>query len=83
MSILAWIAFGGVAGAIANLLDPHPNTGGLLGSVILGILGAMAGGFLANLIFGITLTSFNLTSLSISVLGSLLLLSLGRAFAER
>jgi uncharacterized membrane protein YeaQ/YmgE (transglycosylase-associated protein family) len=79
MNILAWVVFGLIAGTIANLIDPQPSSGGLLGSIVLGILGAVVGGFVANLLFGLNVTGFNFTSFVISVLGSLLLLFIGRA----
>lgn len=80
MGILTWLVLGLIAGSIANLLDPRPSTGGLLGSIVLGILGALIGGFLGNLVFGIGITGFNLSSVIIAALGSLLLLFVARAF---
>ena len=53
MTIIAWLIFGLVVGIVANSLDPHPASGGLLGAVVLGIVGALVGGFLSNLVFGI------------------------------
>lgn len=82
MNIFAWIIFGFITGLIANTLDPNPDAGGLIGAVILGVLGALLGGFLGNLIFGITITGFNLSSFIIAVLGSLLLLFVSRAFRK-
>lgn len=79
MNILSWILFGLIVGIIANAIDPSPNRGGILGSMLLGIVGAIVGGFLANLIFGITVTGFNLTSFLVAVAGSLILLLIGRA----
>jgi uncharacterized membrane protein YeaQ/YmgE (transglycosylase-associated protein family) len=82
MSVLAWIVFGLIAGIIANMVDPRPASGGLLGAIVLGIAGALVGGFLANLVFGLTVSGFNFTSFAIAVLGSLLLLFVGRAFTR-
>ena len=79
MNFLAWIVFGLIAGTLANLLDPHPSSGGFLGSIALGITGSVVGGFVANLLFGLNVTGFNFTSFIIAILGSLLLLFLGRA----
>lgn len=80
MNIISWILFGLVVGIVANALDPNPNRGGVLGAVLLGIAGALLGGFVANLLFGISVTGFNLTSFLVAIAGSLLLLFLGRAF---
>lgn len=79
MNILSWLLFGLIVGIVANAIDPEPNRGGVLGSILLGVVGALIGGFLANLIFGITVTGFNLTSFLVAVAGSLLLLFIGRA----
>lgn len=79
MNILAWIIFGLIVGIVANIIDPYPEKGGLLGAVVLGMLGSILGGFLGNLVFGIGVTGFNFPSFAIAVLGSLLLLFLGRA----
>lgn len=78
MNILSWILFGLIVGIVANAMDPSPNRG-ILGSVLLGIVGALVGGFLANLIFGVSITGFNVTAFLVAIAGSLLLLFFGRA----
>lgn len=82
MNILAWVLFGLIAGVIANMIDPRPAQGGVLGAIVLGIVGALLGGFLANLLFGVGVTGFDLTSFIIAVAGSLLVLMVGRAFGR-
>lgn len=82
MNILSWILFGLIAGIIANLIDPRPAQGGILGAIVLGIVGALLGGFLANLFFGLEITGFNITSFIIAVAGSLLVLVIGRALTR-
>ena len=79
MNVLAWLVFGVIVGVVANAIDPEPNRGGLLGAILLGVVGAMIGGFLANLLFGVSVTGFNVTSFIVAVAGSLLLLFAGRA----
>jgi len=79
MNIISWILFGLIVGIIANAVDPEPAQGGLLNAMLLGIVGALIGGFLAELIFGVGVSGFNLTSFLIAVAGSLLLLFIGRA----
>lgn len=83
MNFISWIIFGAVAGFLANLIDSNPDKGGLLGTVILGILGALLGGFLGNLLFGIEVTGFNLTSFVLAIIGSLILLGLERALTSK
>ena len=79
MNLLSWMIFGLIVGIIANAIDPDPNRGGILGSILLGVVGALVGGFLANLVFGVSVTGFNLTSFLVAIAGSLLLLFIGRA----
>jgi uncharacterized membrane protein YeaQ/YmgE (transglycosylase-associated protein family) len=80
MNVISWIVFGAIVGVLANLLDPRPAVGGAIGAVVLGVLGAVVGGFLANVLLGISVTGFNFSSFIIAVLGSLLLLLIGRSF---
>lgn len=84
MNVLFWIAFGLIAGAIAKLIMPGKDPGGCLVTIIIGILGAMLGGFIGTEIldFG-TVTGFNLRSFGIAVLGSVLLLALYRILVGR
>jgi uncharacterized membrane protein YeaQ/YmgE (transglycosylase-associated protein family) len=79
MNVVSWILFGVIVGIVANAIDPSPNRGGILGSILLGIVGALVGGFIANLAFGITLTSFNVTSFLVAIAGSLVLLFVAKA----
>lgn len=80
MDILSWALFGLIAGVVANAIDPAPSQGGVLGAIVLGIVGALVGGFVANVIFGAGITGFNFTSIAVAVVGSLIVLYLGRAF---
>jgi uncharacterized membrane protein YeaQ/YmgE (transglycosylase-associated protein family) len=49
-SIIAWILIGLVAGALAKLIMPGDDPGGIIVTILIGIAGAFVGGFLANLI---------------------------------
>ena len=77
MSILYWIVFGLIAGSIANFLSPS-SQGGILGSIVLGIIGAIVGGYLGERLFGVGVTGFNVMSFVVAVLGSLVVLFVGR-----
>jgi len=50
MGILGWIIFGLVVGALAKLIMPGKDPGGIFVTIILGIVGALIGGFLGRLI---------------------------------
>jgi uncharacterized membrane protein YeaQ/YmgE (transglycosylase-associated protein family) len=80
MNLFTWIVFGLIVGIIAELVDHQPARGGLFGAVLLGIVGAVVGGFMANTLFGLSVSGFDFTSLAIATVGSLLVLSLGRAW---
>lgn len=79
MSIFAWVIFGLISGAVANIIDPEPAQGGAIGAVMLGILGAVVGGLVANLIFGVGITGFNVPSFTVAILGAIALLMAGKA----
>jgi uncharacterized membrane protein YeaQ/YmgE (transglycosylase-associated protein family) len=74
MNLLSWALFGLIVGIVANAIDPAPNEGGLLGTVLLGVAGALVGGFFANLLFGVAVSGFDLISFIVAVAGSLVVL---------
>jgi uncharacterized membrane protein YeaQ/YmgE (transglycosylase-associated protein family) len=81
MTILYWIIFGLIAGSIADYISPGYK-GGIIGSIILGIIGAVVGGYLGEVFFGVGVTGFNLMSFAVAVLGSLLVLFIGRLLSR-
>lgn len=82
MTIIYWILFGLIAGSIANFIEPRPSKGGILGSIALGIVGAVVGGFIGSALFGVSVTGFNLTSFILAVAGSLIVLFFARAMTK-
>lgn len=52
MSILAWIVLGAIAGYLAGFLVRGDEGMGVIGHILLGIVGALVGGFLAGVLFG-------------------------------
>ncbi|HAU98681.1 MAG: Transglycosylase-associated protein [Microgenomates group bacterium GW2011_GWF2_45_18] len=79
MSLLYWIVFGLIAGSVANFIAPS-SQGGFVGSIILGIIGAVVGGYLGERFFGVGVTGFNLTSFVVAVGGALVTLFVSRLF---
>ncbi|EDY6568795.1 GlsB/YeaQ/YmgE family stress response membrane protein [Salmonella enterica] len=79
MGIIAWIVFGLIAGVIAKLLMPGRDGGGFILSCILGIVGAVVGGWLATM-FGIggSISGFNLHSFLVAVVGAIVVLVIFR-----
>jgi uncharacterized membrane protein YeaQ/YmgE (transglycosylase-associated protein family) len=83
MGILTWILFGLVAGAIAKFVMPGRDPGGCILTIVIGIAGALLGGFLATLLGFGGIEEFDLRSLLIAVLGSIVLLAIFRALRGR
>ena len=81
MGILAWILFGLVVGIIAKLLMPGRDPGGFIVTILLGIAGALLGGFLGQAmgLYGANESAGWL----VSILGAILLLVLYRVMVRR
>lgn len=58
MGIIGWIVLGLVAGAIAKAILPGTQGGGWIITLILGVVGALLGGFIGSAVFGIGLEGF-------------------------
>lgn len=76
--VLSWALFGLVAGALAKLVMPGKDPGGCIVTILIGIVGALIGGFIGQHLWQEGITGFNLPSLGLAVLGSLVLLALYR-----
>ena len=73
MNILLWIALGALAGWLAGLIMGGERRG-WLGNILIGVLGAAVGGFVASLVGWGGVDGFNLYSLLVAVGGACLLL---------
>ncbi|MBC1221022.1 GlsB/YeaQ/YmgE family stress response membrane protein [Nostoc sp. UCD121] len=75
MNILAWIVLGLIAGAIAKAIYPGHQGGGILGTIILGIIGAFVGGSLGVFFSTGTLTlaapTLSIPGIAVAVLGAI------------
>ncbi len=74
MSILAWIVLGLIAGAIAKWIMPGNDPGGLIVTMLIGIVGAFLGGFIGSTIAGTGLDGFSIQSIILAIIGAVLLL---------
>lgn len=74
MGVIAWIIFGLLAGIVAKLIMPGKDPGGFILTAIIGIAGALIGGYLSTLLGLGDISGFDLRSFLISVIGALLLL---------
>lgn len=73
MSIIGWLAFGLLAGVIANKIVDG-RRGGILLDLTLGVTGAIAGGIMFNTFGQVSFTSFNIYSMFIAIIGAVVVL---------
>ncbi|MFD8738755.1 GlsB/YeaQ/YmgE family stress response membrane protein [Streptomyces sp. NPDC059618] len=80
MGIIAWILIGLLAGAIAKLLLPGKDPGGIIVTMLIGVAGGLLGGWLGKVIFGVDSIDgfFDLSTWVAAIAGSLILLILYR-----
>ena len=83
MGILAWIVIGLIAGALAKLIMPGDDPGGIIVTIVIGIVGAFVGGFVVNLLGGAGVSGFNIWSILVATLGAIILLAIYRLVAPR
>lgn len=81
MGILSWIIVGLIAGWLAGEMMRGAGFG-LVGNIIVGIIGALLGGFLATALFNVPdpVNGINITSIIVAFLGSVILLAILRMF---
>lgn len=84
MGILAWIVVGLIAGWLAGLVMKGGGYG-IVGDIIVGIIGAIVGGFLASLLFGIDnpLSGFDIGTIVVAFLGAVVAIAIIRALPGR
>jgi len=78
VSIVGWIILGLLAGWIAGKIM-HGGGYGFLGDIVLGILGAIVGGWITGALLGVDVTGLNIPSLIVSVVGACILVAISRA----
>jgi uncharacterized membrane protein YeaQ/YmgE (transglycosylase-associated protein family) len=82
-NLLSWMALGLVAGFLAKVLMPGRNRGGLLATMILGVIGALLGGYLSKVIgFLPSANGFSLGGIITATVGALLFLIVHRALTK-
>jgi uncharacterized membrane protein YeaQ/YmgE (transglycosylase-associated protein family) len=82
MSVLGWIVLGLIAGFIGSKIVNHSGQGFLL-DIVLGIVGAVVGGFLFTALGATGVTGFNLYSMFVAVVGAVVVLWGYHAIAGR
>ena len=82
MGIVAWIVLGAIAGWITNLIMGGGE--GVIGTIILGIVGAVVGGWLAGTVLNIAdVTGINIQSIVVAVIGAVIVVAVYRFFMRR
>jgi uncharacterized membrane protein YeaQ/YmgE (transglycosylase-associated protein family) len=74
MGIISWIVFGLLAGILAKLIMPGKDPGGMIITILIGVAGAMVGGFISTSLGYGDISGFDLRSMGIAIGGAFLLL---------
>lgn len=80
MGIITWVVFGAIAGWLASIVARTNAQQGWLANIVVGMVGALIGGFLFNLLGGAGITGFNLWSLFVAIIGAIIFLSTAKLF---
>ena len=73
MGMLAWIVLGLIAGFIASKIVNHTGSG-IIMDIVLGVVGALVGGFVFSLFGAVGVTGFNIYSMLVAVVGAVAVL---------
>ena len=82
MNIILWIVFGGLAGWIASMIMKTNASQGTITDIILGVVGAVVGGMVMNFFGQPGVTGFNIYSLIVAIVGSIVLIAVGPMFTR-
>lgn len=86
-NLIAWIVLGLIAGALAKLIYPGDQGGGIVATIVLGILGALLGGWIGNNILGFgagaAAGALSIPSIAMAVVGAIILIFLWGLFTRR
>ncbi|HET9755155.1 MAG TPA: GlsB/YeaQ/YmgE family stress response membrane protein [Candidatus Limnocylindrales bacterium] len=82
MGIIAWIVVGAIAGFITNMIMGGRE--GVIATVVLGIVGAVVGGWLAGTVLNVAdVTGINLESIVVAVVGAVIVVAVYRGISGR
>jgi len=82
IGVISWIVVGLIAGLLGKLIIPGRDPGGFLITIVIGMIGALVGGFVVQLLGGTGVTGFNIWSILVATLGAIILLALYRLVAR-
>jgi uncharacterized membrane protein YeaQ/YmgE (transglycosylase-associated protein family) len=81
VTILVWLILGLVAGWLASQIMGSGGYG-LVGDIVVGVVGAMLGGWLGSTFFGVDVTGLDLTSIAVAVVGAIILIVVFRGVSR-
>lgn len=82
-SWLWWIIIGGIAGALAKWIMPGRDPGGIIVTILIGIVGGLLGGYLAANVFGLGVGGNFIVPIIVATVGAIILLAIYRAVTGR
>lgn len=80
MGIILWIVFGGLIGWVASLIMKTDAQQGLVINVVVGVVGAVVGGWLMSFIGESGINGFNLYSFVVALIGAVVLIAIAKMF---
>lgn len=83
MGILAWLILGALAGWLASMVMNTDEQQGAIANIVVGILGAVIGGYVFNLFGGESVTGLNLYSVFVAFVGAVILLFLYKTVTRK
>jgi uncharacterized membrane protein YeaQ/YmgE (transglycosylase-associated protein family) len=87
LNIIAWIILGLIAGAIAKAIYPGRQGGGIVSTMVLGIIGAVIGGVLVTLFetgrFQLTAATLSIPGVIIAIIGAIIAIFIWNLVANR
>ena len=80
MGLIGWIILGGIAGWLASHIAGTDKSMGIIANIVVGVVGALLGGWFFSLVGGTGISGFNVWSLFVALIGSVILLGIVRIF---
>ncbi len=82
MGLISWIVLGGLAGWIASMFAKTNDSMGIFANIAVGVVGALVGGFVFGLFGSDGVNGFNLYSLVVAIVGSVIFLAILKAIRK-
>lgn len=83
MGLISWILVGALAGWVASMIMKRDGSMGAIANIVVGIIGALIGGFIVNSLGGDgSISGFNIQTFLVALLGSIVLLAIVNLFTR-